>query len=233
MVTRRRLLALLLLYLISSISLTLAMRSFHSAALASTLAFAGITDALQVDVSSVQSISDAAKTIASNIIDLYEGKNGSPSIPGLFPDPYYFWESGLAWDSLINYWALTGDDTYNDRISEALIFQSNGDKLDFAPVNQSTFLGNDDQSTWALAAMTAAEKGFPSPLFQIDGQQTSNLWAQMAQNVFDEQVLRWDTKSCGGGLRWQIFSFTNGYDYKNSISNGNFMQLAARLELGG
>ena len=34
---------------------------------------------------------------------------------------------------------------------------------------------------------------------------------------------------CGGGLRWQIFPFNKGYDYKNTISNGGFFQLAARL----
>ena len=30
-------------------------------------------------------------------------------------------------------------------------------------------------------------------------------------------------------MRWQIFTFNNGYRYKNSISNGGFFQLAARL----
>jgi hypothetical protein len=51
----------------------------------------------------------------------------------------------------------------------------------------------------------------------------------LAQNVFDEQVLRWDTDNCAGGLRWQIFSFNNGYNYKNTLSNGQFFELAARL----
>lgn len=40
---------------------------------------------------------------------------------------------------------------------------------------------------------------------------------------------RWDTTTCGGGLRWQIFTFNNGFNYKNSISNGCFFNLAARL----
>jgi len=42
-------------------------------------------------------------------------------------------------------------------------------------------------------------------------------------------VGRWDTTQCGGGLRWQIFTFNQGYDYKNSVSQGLFFQLAARL----
>lgn len=53
-------------------------------------------------------------------------------------------------------------------------------------------------------------------------------WLGLAQAVFNEQVSRWDP-NCGGGLRWQIFQWNKGYDYKNSISNGGFFQLAARL----
>jgi mannan endo-1,6-alpha-mannosidase len=30
-------------------------------------------------------------------------------------------------------------------------------------------------------------------------------------------------------LKWQIFTFNNGYNYKNSISNGCFFNLAARM----
>ena len=34
---------------------------------------------------------------------------------------------------------------------------------------------------------------------------------------------------CEGGLRWQIFPFNNGFNYKNSISNGCFFNIASRL----
>ena len=54
-------------------------------------------------------------------------------------------------------------------------------------------------------------------------------WLSLAQAVFNLQVSRWDPANCNGGLRWQIYPFNNGYDYKNSISNGGFFQLAARL----
>ena len=70
--------------------------------------------------------------------------------------------------------------------------------------------------------MRAAELRFPSP-------SSSPSWLDIAINVFNDQVFRWDTKTCGGGLRWQIFTFNSGYDYKNSLSNGAFFQLAARL----
>ncbi|KAK4494275.1 hypothetical protein PRZ48_014573 [Zasmidium cellare] len=71
--------------------------------------------------------------------------------------------------------------------------------------------------------MTAAETNFPNP--PADQPQ----WLALAQAVYNTQRLRWDDSSCSGGLKWQIFTFNNGYNYKNSISNGCFFQLAARL----
>jgi mannan endo-1,6-alpha-mannosidase len=80
--------------------------------------------------------------------------------------------------------------------------------------------GNDDQSTWALTALTALERSFPAG---------SQPYLSLAQNVFNNQAARWDDQTCGGGLRWQIFTFNNGYNYKNSMSNGQFFEMAARL----
>lgn len=91
------------------------------------------------------------------------------------------------------------------------------------PPNQTKTEGNDDQGFWALAVMSAAETNFPNP--PSDQPQ----WLALAQAVFNLQAARWDMSTCGGGLRWQIFTFNNGYNYKNSISNGCFFNLAARL----
>lgn len=199
------------------------MRSLHYSVASSLLLCAPFTHALDIDINNTQSVSSAAKTIVESIISLYNGSS-SAKIPGIFPTPYYWWESGLAFDSLVNYWAQTADDTYNDVVSEALLWQV-GPNKDYMPPNQTSSEGNDDQAIWALAAMTAAEKGFPAPASSsgVDS------WLQLAQNVFDAQAARWDNHSCDGGLRWQIFAFNNGYTYKNSDSNGFFMQLAARL----
>lgn len=93
----------------------------------------------------------------------------------------------------------------------------------FEPNNQSLQLGNDDQAFWAFAAMSAAEYNFPNP---PDDQPQ---YLEMVQGVFNRQVVRWDPDTCNGGLRWQIFRLNAGYDYKNSISNGCFFNLAARL----
>lgn len=92
------------------------------------------------------------------------------------------------------------------------------------PANQTKDEGNDDQVFWAFTAMTAAELGFPDPT----GDDAPS-WLSLAQAVFNEQAARWDTGTCGGGLRWQIYDFNSGYDYSNTIANLGFFQLAARL----
>ena len=50
-------------------------------------------------------------------------------------------------------------------------------------------------------------------------------------NADSEEITvgRWDPETCNGGLRWQIFTFNTGFNYKNSISNGCFFNIAARL----
>jgi mannan endo-1,6-alpha-mannosidase len=126
--------------------------------------------------------------------------------------------------TLVNYWYYTGDTTYNAITQQALLHQA-GDDWDFMPENQTKTEGNDDQGFWGMAAMTAAETKFQDP---PDG---SPGWLALAQGVFNTQVVRWDQQNCNGGLRWQIFTFNNGYNYKNSISNGCFFNVAARLAL--
>jgi len=91
------------------------------------------------------------------------------------------------------------------------------------PENQTKNEGNDDQGFWAMAAMLAAEANFQNP--PADQPQ----WLALAQAVFNEWAFRWDTKACNGGLKWQIFPFNNGFTYKNSIANGCFFNLGARL----
>lgn len=98
-----------------------------------------------------------------------------------------------------------------------------GDNGDFMPANQTRTEGNDDQSFWAFTALMAAEMNFPNP------EDDKPSWLSLAQAVFNEQAARWDEDTCNGGLKWQIYSFNSGYQYKNSISNGCFFDLGARL----
>jgi mannan endo-1,6-alpha-mannosidase len=124
--------------------------------------------------------------------------------------------------ALVDYWYFTGDTTFNKITTQALLFQV-GPNNDYMPPNQTKSEGNDDQAFWGMAAMSAAEDKYPNP--PSDQPQ----WLALAQAVFNSQVLRWDSTTCGGGLRWQIFTFNNGYHYKNTISNGCFFNIASRL----
>jgi mannan endo-1,6-alpha-mannosidase len=89
------------------------------------------------------------------MMKFYSG-NVTGGIPGLLPGPYYWWEAGAMFGSLIDYWYYTGDTSYNQVTTQAMLFQV-GDKDNYMPSNQSKSLGNDDQAVWGLAAMSAAE----------------------------------------------------------------------------
>ena len=124
--------------------------------------------------------------------------------------------------SLIDYWYYTGDTQYNDLVQQGLLFQA-GPNNDYMPPNQTMTEGNDDQGFWGMSVMSAAEYKFQDP--PSDKPQ----WLALAQAVFNTQAARWDTQECGGGLRWQVFTWNQGYDYKNSISQACFFNIAARL----
>lgn len=193
---------------------------FSQAFGALTLVASGV-GALDLNPDDPENVKEVASTLAASMRKYYTGDRPGDT-PGNLPDPYYWWEAGAMFSSLIDYWYYTGDDQYNDITIQAMLHQA-GDNGAFMPNNQSKTLGNDDQAFWGMAAMTAAEVNFPAP-------PTDQLsWLSMAQAVYNTQVPRWDPSTCGGGLRWQIYTFNNGYNYKNTISNGCFFNIAARL----
>ncbi|KAI2624076.1 glycoside hydrolase family 76 protein [Xylaria nigripes] len=172
-------------------------------------------------------IISASKTLAFDLMSFYHG-NESGQTPGILPGPppvgeYYWWEGGALWGTMIDYWHLTGDSTYNDVVTQAMLWQV-GPNKNYMPPNVTASLGNDDQGFWGMSAMLAAEENFPNP--PADQPQ----WLALAQAVWNTQAApdRHDG-TCGGGLRWQIPFANNGYDYKNSIANGIFFNLGARL----
>ena len=169
------------------------------------------------------SIKAAAAQTAHDLLTFYNG-NETGQIPGNLPQPYYWWECGAMFGSLLDYYFYTGDDQYNDLVTQGLLFQA-GPTNDFMPDNQTKTEGNDDQGFWGMAVLSAAEQKFPNP--PPDKPQ----WLALAQAVFNLQAGRWDTQFCNGGLRWQIFTFNTGYDYKNTISNGVFFNMGARLAM--
>ncbi|KAI4116122.1 MAG: hypothetical protein LQ345_003401 [Seirophora villosa] len=176
---------------------------------------------IQLNIDDEASIKAATKQVAEDLMVFYTGDQPGDT-PGNLPDPYYWWQCGAMFGSLFDYYFYTGDDQFNDAVVEGMLHQV-GPYNDYMTPNQTRTTGNDDQGFWALSAMSAAEQKFPNP--PADKPQ----WLALAQAVFNTQAQRWDTQFCGGGLRWQIFSFNVGYDYKNTISNGVFFNLAARL----
>ncbi|MCJ1448028.1 MAG: hydrolase 76 protein [Stictis urceolatum] len=190
-------------------------------AILKVLALATGVTAIDLDVTNPNSIKTAASIASDNAWTFYPGDKPG-QIPGLLVQPYYWWECGAMFGLLIQRWSITGNDTYNDAIKEGTLFQV-GEDEDFKPKNQTADLGNDDQLYWALTAMDMAEQGFDNPAAPNPS------WLGLAQAVFNEQVAVWDPTTCDGGMRWQIYSFNPGWNYKNTMTNGGFFQLAARL----
>lgn len=130
------------------------------------------------------------------------------------------------WGTLLDYRHVTGDTDYDDLISAALIHQA-GEDWDYNPRNWSASMGNDDQSFWSVAAMIATETGYTDPA------DDEPQWLALVQAVFNEQT-RSDRRApdgdaCAWGLRWQVYSTNNGYDYINTISNALYFNLGSRL----
>ncbi|KAI1158761.1 glycoside hydrolase family 76 protein [Nemania serpens] len=188
---------------------------------------AGPVSAQVYKIDTNDNILATAKTLAYDLMSYYHG-NESGQTPGILPGPppagdYYWWEGGALWGTMIDYWHLTGDDTYNDVVTQAMLWQV-GPNRNYMPPNVTASLGNDDQGFWGMSAMQAAEQNFPDP------PEDQPQWLSLAQAVWNTQADpdRHDA-TCGGGLRWQIPFANNGYDYKNSIANGIFFNLGARL----
>ncbi|KAJ5639748.1 mannan endo-1-6-alpha-mannosidase [Penicillium longicatenatum] len=179
---------------------------------------AGAASAIDLDIKDEQSIKSAAHTAAYGAMSYYQG-NLTGHIPGAFPSKW--WEGSVLFDTMIHYWYLTGDDSNNPAVIQGMNWQS-GDNNDYFTANYSSYMGNDEQSSWGLAVMTAAEFGFPQSSSEVS-------WATKAAAVFNSQVGRWDDTTCGGGLRWQIYTYQPGYGIKDAMSNGEFFELAARL----
>ncbi|KAF7180032.1 hypothetical protein CNMCM7691_009085 [Aspergillus felis] len=186
-------------------------------ALWTTLVFTSLAQAIDVNINDDQSIKNAASTAAYGAMSYYHG-NESGQIPGAFPTKW--WEGSALFMAMLQYQYFTGDQTYNSEVSLGMQWQAGAG--DYMPSNYSSYLGNDDQMFWGLAAMLAAEIQFPD---RSEGYS----WLSLAQGVYNTQVDRWDTSTCGGGLRWQIYTYQAGYTMKNAISNGGLFQLAARL----
>lgn len=124
---------------------------------------------------------------------------------------------------MLDYSHYTGDSSYDDVVTQALLSQV-GPDFNFMDSRYAGSEGNDDQAFWAFSILEAAERNFPQPDDSIPP------WLEIAENIWNTMVLRWDNTTCNGGLHWQIYpSNPNGLDYKNAVSNGGLFQISARL----
>ncbi|KAH8897302.1 glycoside hydrolase [Thozetella sp. PMI_491] len=195
--------------------------------LAGMLAVANVANvvALELDVKNKDSIKSAAKTIVEDMVKKYYPSN---STIGLIQseyeeeDPYSPKESAMFWDSLLNYWFLTGDDQYNDMVSKAILGRV-GENVDFFPRDLWARSDNEDQVAWALTCLAAAEREFPNP---PSGQPQ---WLNLSKTIFDIQASRWDTQECDGGIRVNPYAAYNGDGYYYKHPGSWFLLLAARL----
>lgn len=179
-----------------------------------------------LDPSSKDSICRGTALIQKGILDYYFQNNAT------FQEPYYWWEGGLAFNNMIENACLCENSTLIPLITDALLMKS-GDNFNFMPEDQIMVEANDDLAIWGFTLLTAAERNISLPENGTLGYNSIPSWIEMAENVYLSMYERWQNKSlssdCGGGLRWQIFPWNKGYDYKNTVSNGGMFQMAARL----
>ncbi|KAG6291719.1 hypothetical protein E4U09_003822 [Claviceps aff. purpurea] len=187
----------------------------------------GIYAPKDIDVDSQTSVRNVAATLAHETMSYYVGNTTDPKSRefGNVVKPYYWWVAGALWGTMLDYYHYTTDPSYNGVVLQALLAPTNlGIGHNFMPAEHSDEEGNDDLFFWGSAVLSAAERNFPQPNDSLPS------WLDISVNVFDQLASRWDTKYCNGGVFWQILaSNPNGLKYKNSVSNGGFFQLAARL----
>ncbi|KAI5957498.1 DFG5 [Candida theae] len=176
---------------------------------------------VELNIDDKDSICAAAKIVSDGMWNYYEGFKPGGTV-GMFASPNYWWNAGEAFGGFVDYFTYCDSDnkTLEKWIYDGMYHQA-GENYNYIPSNQSLTEGNDDQGVWGMAIMEAVERNFTDP--------QSHSWLEMAQAIFNTMNARWDTAHCGGGLRWQIFTWNSGYNYKNAISNGCLFHMAARL----
>lgn len=69
------------------------------------------------------------------MMSYYKGnETGMPQ--GLLSEPYYWWLAGAMFGQMVEYWFYTGDDTYNEVVTQGMLAQV-GPYNDFMPPNQT------------------------------------------------------------------------------------------------
>ncbi|KAI1332156.1 glycosyl hydrolase family 76-domain-containing protein [Xylariaceae sp. FL0255] len=186
---------------------------------------------LTVNLDDTDSIKQAAKLVAKDLIATYY--NGT-TIPGLLTPQtsYYWWTGGALWTALLDYRDRTGDTQFNNTTAQGLLWQV-GANYDFAPANWTSQAGNDDQSIWALAALAAVETDFDYETASTGGVGFSGIASRVweEQSAESRRVPTGTAGNCSGALRWATSPVNAGYNYVNSDSNLAYLDVGAQLGL--
>ena len=85
--------------------------------------FSSFSHAIWLDTNNETTIREDCNIIAKGLLDYYEGTKYGGVI-GMFSWPYYWWEAGGAWGSLIDYTFYFDNDTLVPLITDALLYQT-------------------------------------------------------------------------------------------------------------
>lgn len=186
----------------------------YSSLFVTAVAGLGLVHGIQLDTNDTSSIRSASNSLAFGVMSWYHNNatGTDPTAVGTLPSPYYWWEAGAMWGGMVDYFAYTHDDSYVNSTTQALLAQVGPDNNYLPPAYHSS-LGNDDQAFWAFACLSAAEYGYPIPPAN-----STTLWLDLAEAVFNTMWPRWNSATCNGGLRWQIYEDNQGWNYKNASS---------------
>ncbi|KAF3931373.1 hypothetical protein ABW20_dc0110550 [Dactylellina cionopaga] len=135
---------------------------------------------IELNIDSYESIKAAAKIVAKDLAYAFWDPY---SVHGVPHPKYYWWLHGGILGAMVDYWAMTGDNTYNenitvgmyyDNINQYLVYKMSlfaelfigwlrgvSPNLNIQPVEQSFSEGNDDQGFWSIMSMDATERLFP------------------------------------------------------------------------
>lgn len=124
-----------------------------------------------------------------------------------------WWHSGVALRAIAEYMLSTGSTEYLDMA--AFTVETQRAPLDWWPEGDGDFRADstDDTGWWALALAS---------LYQLTGKSE---YLDLAKEDEAYMYNYWDTRTCGGGLIWNIPSQT----YHNAISNELYLELTATL----
>src|SRR3954451_14163024 len=95
--------------------------------------FQHASGAITLDLTSQESIKQAASEVAAGMVQYYTGYRPG-DVPGNLPAPYYWWEAGAMFGALVDYWYFTGDDQYNEITMQAMVHQLGPENV-FQPPN--------------------------------------------------------------------------------------------------